>query len=334
MTSVALLQCIDKGLITLDEPLTKIAPEFENIDILTGASDSGFAFEQSKTAITARHLLSHTSGLGYKFLHPLLMKWSASQNQGKPPMYGVPERHVMPLVFEPGTGWLYGCSMDWAGVVVSRLHGGMTLEDYMVENIWAKLGLSGPFPRFNIMNHPEYESRAMHGVQRTKDGGLEPCEKWPFDNPVGQDGGSGLSCTAKDFVAVLADLVSESPKLLKPETISEMFTPQLPPDSASTQMLLQLRPAWEIVAGPIAANAVNHGLGGVLCTGSVPEVGQPGGTLGWGGASNIVWWANREQGVAGFFATQQLPFGNPTVTKLVNAWKEDFWSGFSAKNDS
>lgn len=55
-----------------------------------------------------------------------------------------------------------------------------------------------------------------------------------------------------------------------------------------------------------------------------PEIGQPKGMLGWRGASNIVRWANRELAVAGFFATQQVPCGNPAVRKLVNAWKKDF----------
>lgn len=237
---------------------------------------------------------------------------------------------MMPLVFEPGTGWLYGCSLDWAGVVVTRLHGGMSLEEYFVENIWKRLGLQAPFPRFNISLHPEYNARAMGGVSRTPDGKLVPNDKWAFDNPEDQEGGSGLSCTAKDYVSVLADLVSDSPKLLKQATIAEMFLPQLVTKSESIQNLLGLRAAWDTVSGPIKDDAVNHGLGGILCVGDVPEIGQPGGMLAWGGASNIVWWVNRELKVAGFFATQQAPFGNPTVTKLVNAWKKDFWSQFNS----
>jgi len=235
----------------------------------------------------------------------------------------------MPLVFEPATGWLYGCSLDWAGVVISRLHEGMSLEEYMVENIWKPLGLSHPFPRFNIAKHPEYNSRIMHGSVMGKGGRLEPCDKWPFDNPEDQEGGSGLSATTRDYVAVLSDLVSDSPKLLKPATILEMFTPQLAPKSPSIKMLLGLRPAWDTVSGPISEDAVNHGLGGLLCVGPVPEIGQPKNMLGWGGATNIIWWVNKELGVAGFFATQQAPFGNPNVTKLVDAWKKDFWSQFN-----
>ncbi|KAF2794584.1 beta-lactamase class C and other penicillin binding protein [Melanomma pulvis-pyrius CBS 109.77] len=333
ITSIALLQCVDKGIIDLDEPLTKILPEFNGKEILTGVSGSEFTFEKSKTAITARHLLTHTSGLGYRFTNRLLAPWAASRdrNQDKP-SYRVTERYMMPLVFEPGGGWLYGCSLDWAGVVVSRLHDGMCLEDYMVENIWKKLGLSSPFPKFNISRHPEYNSRVMQGAEQTSDGRLQPCNSWAFDNPEDQDGGSGLASTTNDYVSVLADLISDSPKLLKPTTISELFTPQLIPGSLNIQMLLDLRVAWESVAGPISEDAVNYGLGGLLCTGPVPEINQPKNILAWGGASNVIWWANRELGVAGFFATQQSPFGNPTVVKLVNAWKKDFWTQFNATN--
>ncbi|KAF1362281.1 beta-lactamase class C and other penicillin binding protein [Lizonia empirigonia] len=329
ITSIALLQCVENGLIGLDEPLTKILPEFGSKEILAEVSGSDFTFEQSKTAITARHLLTHTSGLGYRFTHRLLRLRAKARGQ-EAPSYRVTERYEMPLVFEPGTGWLYGCSLDWAGVVVSRLHNGMSLGDYMVENIWKKLGLSAPFPRFNISTHPEYNARVMQGATRTSDGRLEPLDHWAFDNPEDQEGGAGLSSTAKDYVAVLADLISHSPKLLKPATISEMFTPQLVPKSLSIQMLLGLRAAWETVAGPISEDAVNHGLGGLLCEGPVPEINQPKSILAWGGASNIVWWINREVGVAGFFATQQAPFGNPTVTKLVNEWKKDFWTHYQS----
>lgn len=234
ITSIALLQCVDKGLIGLDEPLTKILPEFENKEILTGVSGSEFSYEPSKTPITARHLLTHTSGLGYWFTNALLHPWAEARNKRQGgPSFRVTERFSYPLVFEPGTAWLYGCSLDWAGVVVSRLNGGISLEEYFVENIWKPVGLQAPFPRFNISTHPEYNSKAMGGALRTPEGKLVPNDKWSFDNPEDQDGGGGLSGTAKDYLAVLADLVSDSPRLLKQETITEMFQPQLVENSES-----------------------------------------------------------------------------------------------------
>ncbi|CBF84391.1 hypothetical protein AN9049.2 [Aspergillus nidulans FGSC A4] len=331
ITSIALLQCVEKGLVGLDEPISRVLPEFADKQILTDVVGSDLVFGPSKVPVTARHLLTHTSGLGYYFTNKLLsLRAEALARAGVKPSLRITDRFDIPLVFEPGTGWLYGCSLDWAGVAVSRLNGGISLEQYMVENIWQKLGLSAPFPHFNIARHPGYLARAMGGAQQTSDGRLERLDTWSFDNPEDQDGGSGLSCTAKDYVAVLADLVSDSPKLLRLETIAEMFRPQLESKSASVDMLLQLRFAWDIVSGPVSGDAVNHGLAGILCLDEVAEIGQPRGMLGWGGASNIVWWVNRERGVAGFFATQQMPFGNATIKNLVNAWKKDFWAGFNA----
>ena len=322
---------MERGLLGLDEPLTRILPEFEAMQVLTGVSDGEFVYQPAHTPITARHLLSHTSGLGYRFTNPLLGSWAdvRDEKHGKPSLR-ITDRYKIPLVFNPGTDWLYGCGLDWAGVVISRLNGGIQLGEYFVRNIWKPLGLREPFPTFNITLHAEYLARAMGGASRVDDGSLIPNDTWTFDNPADQDGGVGLAATANDYLTVLADLVADSPKLLARATVDDMFTPQLHPDSEAIRNLLNLRPAWDIVAGTIQADAVNHGLGGMLCLKDVPEIGQPGGMLAWGGASNIVWWANREAKLAGFFATQQVPFGNETVTRLVNEWKRDFWGRFHA----
>ncbi|PSN71422.1 esterase [Corynespora cassiicola Philippines] len=340
LTTIALLQCIDRHLLTLDTPLTPhLLPELADAQILIRVDDDGgggeCSFAPRGTELTARHLLTHTSGLAYPFTHRLLMQRAqARARAGIPRSLRVVERYRVPVVFEPGEGWVYGCGVDWAGVLVSRLNGGVSLEEYMVENIWKVLGLEAPFPRFNIMNHPEYEARAMQGAAIGAEGGLEACEVWDFDNAVDQEGGAGLAATTEDFVRVLGDLVAEEPRLLGKGVVEEMFAPQLVPGSKSVEMLMELKIATDAVAGPISGDAANHGLGGMLCTGDVPEIGQPKGTLVWGGASNVIWWANRDLGVAGFFATQISPFGHPTVTKLVNAWKKDFWTNYNEKRGS
>jgi CubicO group peptidase (beta-lactamase class C family) len=335
ITSIALLQCVEKGLIGLDEPLTKILPELDGKEVLRSEPGKGMISEPSKTKITARHLLSHTSGLGYRFLHPLLIEWSKSHaeelklNDTKL----VSEKYNIPLVFEPGTGWTYGCGVDWAGIVVRRLHDGISLEDYFIENIWKTVGLSSPFPTFALSNHPEYKARQMQAAERTSDGGLQP---WNFpygDNPVDQEGGAGLVATTQDYIAVLTDLISDTPKLLKPETISLMYTPQLAADSPAIPMLIQLRGAWDHVSGEISNDFANHGLGGMLILGGEPKTGQPANILAWGGATNPVWFVCRDLGVAGFFATQISPFADPAVKELVNAWRKEFWGKFNAASE-
>lgn len=325
LTSIALLQCVDKGLIGLDEPISRVLPELQGKDILERVEGSKLFTRPSTAEITARHLLSHMSGLGYWFTHPLLMKWRASGAQKE--SNRLTERLDYPLVFGPGEGWLYGCNLDWAGVAVSRLNNGSSLEDYMIENIWKRVGRSAPYPTFHVSKHPEYEARLMQTAERTPDGGLKHSNGHAFCAGLDEDeGGAGLTVTMDDYVAVLQDLISDTPKLLKPQTISMMFEPQIPKDSPAMPMLLQLRPAWDIVAGPIQGEDVNHGLGGIVLVGETPEIGQPKNILCWGGSPNIVWFISKEQGVAGFFATQLSPFGDSSVKELVNAWKKDFWS--------
>lgn len=329
LTSIALLQCIDEGLLALDEPIARILPELHHAPILERVEGSDVVTQPNTTEITARHLLSHTSGLGYWFTHPLLGKWKAARGVKDDDARTVPQRLAYPLMFEPGTSWLYGCGLDWAGVAVSRLHGGVSLEAYMVEHIWKRVGRTAPFPTFHLGRHPEYEARVMKSAQRTPgDGKLKDAPDATYCAGLDDDeGGAGLAVTMDDFVAVLGDLVSDTPVLLKPETIAGMFEMQLPQDSLGVTMLKQLRPAWDIVAGSVKGEEVNHGLGGLVTLGEAEELGQPGGLLCWGGSPNIVWFVCRERGVAGFFGTQISPFGDKGVRELVDGWKKDFWGG-------
>lgn len=323
ITGIALLQCIDQGLLTLDEPISRVIPEVSDLNIIDNVTDSLEVIDHPpKTPITARHLLTLTSGMGYWFLNPLLTKWR-KRPSFKPSNF-VTERYATPLLYEPGEGWMYGSSLDWAGVAVRRLHD-TTLEEYLIEHIWKPLGRSAPFPTFHISQHPEYKQRLMQGLERTPEGGLKETEFNFGDNPDDEEGGAGLACTMGDYLAVLQDLISPTPQLLKPATISMMFEPQLPSHSTATSMLMQLKPAWDMCAGPVEEEHVNYGLGGLVVLAEAKDIGQPGNMLCWGGASNIVWWICRDEGVAGFFATQMTPFADKKVHKLVNAWKKDFW---------
>ena len=157
MTAVALLQCVERDLIELDSPLSQILPELEGHRIVKRDPNTGdLCYEPSKTPITARHLLTHTSGMGYYFLDPSLAEWKASPEGRRREVSGlVTEKYDQSLIFEPGTGWVYGVSPDLAAVVVRRLYNNQSLEEYMTANLWKPLGLSHPFPTFNIEGSSE-----------------------------------------------------------------------------------------------------------------------------------------------------------------------------------
>jgi CubicO group peptidase (beta-lactamase class C family) len=85
MTTVAAMQCVEKGLFTLDENISRVLPEWKSPDILTGFDDkTGEPLLRKATkAITLRHLLTHSSGMGYDMFNPLLL--ALRKYQGREP---------------------------------------------------------------------------------------------------------------------------------------------------------------------------------------------------------------------------------------------------------
>jgi CubicO group peptidase (beta-lactamase class C family) len=68
ITSVAVLMLYEEGRFHLDDPVSRFLPEFANERVFTGVDAQGALItEPAKTPITIRHLLTHTSGLGYLF---------------------------------------------------------------------------------------------------------------------------------------------------------------------------------------------------------------------------------------------------------------------------
>jgi CubicO group peptidase (beta-lactamase class C family) len=60
----------------------------------------------------------------------------------------VAEANDFPLLFEPGSGWEYSVGIDWAGEMVSRVNGNISLEAYLDQNVWGPLGMK------NMTFHP------------------------------------------------------------------------------------------------------------------------------------------------------------------------------------
>jgi CubicO group peptidase (beta-lactamase class C family) len=323
---------VERGLVGLDDSVFEMLPELAKLQIIS-SPDEGKTLLYTKPTkqITLRHLLTHSSGLGYDMISPLLMTWRAEKGQesmGYPISGTVPECFSMPLLFEPGEGWVYGPGLDWAGYLIKRLDGNISLEEYFVENIFKPIGRTAPFPTFDIAKHPEIKARLVITGERQADGSLKPTIAPYGENPKDEHGGTALALTVPDYTAVLADLVSDTPKLLKPETITAMFTPQFLPESAAYKGLHALSFIWEPMTGGIwpREHGVNHGIGGLLITKGIPELKLPAYTLTWSGFTNPVWMVNLNKGVGGFFATQIVPPGDPKVCELIAAFWKDFWS--------
>ena len=151
ITSVAILQLVESGKISLDDSVSKYIPEIRDLKIITETD-----FKEPLKLITIRNLLSHTSGIGYWFTNKLIandiqndtkINYWPKKDQIKEDEYdwkfGVQPRRV----FEAGERWLYGRNLGIAGRIIERISG-QNLESYFIENIFNPLEMNST--RFNL----------------------------------------------------------------------------------------------------------------------------------------------------------------------------------------
>ena len=306
---------MERGLITLDEPVYGVLPELEKLRILP-TSDAALTqanLVPNKTKITLRHLLTHTSGIGYDIMHPKLMSWRKSQGEECSTLSGnLITAYSNPLVHEPGTSWTYGGNYDWAGLLVDRLTG-KRLGQYFEENIFKPLGIKTC--TFHLEEKPETRSKLAGMSHRGEGGALSPGGAGLADPAADDLGGVGLYSSVPDYLKVLADLIRDEPMTLKPETRDLLFTPQLDEDSPPHSDMQTMAPGFWGFFMEDTDIRVNHGLGSMLYTEAGKKSGTPRNTISWSGYSGPIWAANRDKGLAWIWATQVLPFGDAECGK-------------------
>ena len=217
VTSVAAMQLYEQGRFALDDPAEKYLPElanlmvFESFDHATGA----YKVRPAAKKVTIRHLFTHTSGLGYGFTSPIVRDFKPRDGE---------KYEAGPLLFEPGTQWIYGTSVDWVGRLVEKLSG-KNLEEYFRERIFTPLGMSDTF--YNV---PEAKQARLVTVHQRQDGRADaPLIEQPNQpqRPATTfNGGGGLSSTASDYIRfermILNGGTLDGARILSADTVALM----------------------------------------------------------------------------------------------------------------
>jgi CubicO group peptidase (beta-lactamase class C family) len=306
ITSVAVMQLIEKGRLALDEPVAAHLPALAQPKVLTGFDAAGAPMlRPAQTPITVRHLLTHTSGLGYDFCSEALTRYVAAAGAYSPP--------DAPLLFEPGTGWTYGISTDWAGHLVAAVSG-EPFADYLQRRVFTPLGMTetGFAPRVDQQGR----RAAMHG--RAPDGALAP---FPFEMPPAPHfgmGGGGLYSTAGDYLKFLDAILAGGGPILSPASVAAMQAREW--EGEEVGVLPAVNPMLCAGFDPLPGRAKRWGLGFLIN----PELGPAGrsaGSLAWAGLGNCYYWADPATGAAGVFLAQHFPFGDPAALAAFAAFE-------------
>ena len=228
ITGVAVLQCVEEGLIDLDAPAKLYAPEIGKLCVFEGFDAAGAVIARPpKRDVTTRMLMLHVSGLAYENFNPVYSRLARERGIGRITV-GTKASLLAPLMFDPGDRWEYGIGVDWCGQVVEGVRK-RRLGDVLRERVFEPIGMADTG---FAMNASMRERRAVIH-ERDADGGLTPFPEfeWPA-GPEVEMGGHGLYSTASDFLKFirmwLNDGAGPNGRVLRKETVAIATRNNLP----------------------------------------------------------------------------------------------------------
>ncbi|PKB19235.1 CubicO group peptidase (beta-lactamase class C family) [Novosphingobium kunmingense] len=318
LVTVAVMQLVEQGKLDLDAPIGDVLSDLADPQVLTGFDEAGKPrLRPAARPITMRHLLTHTSGLGYFFVHPEILQYFSAVGMPAP---GSKDAIRMPLMFDPGDSWEYSVGIDWAGLAVEALTG-QALGDYMQDHIFGPLG----------MTHTRFADSLPEGAAqvhvRTEDGSLA-VQPMFIGGGEYHNGGGGLIGTAPDYArfvrAILRGGELDGQRVLKEETVREMARNQIGELRAGRMgsALPHLAPVFD----QFPDQHTGWGLGFL----TLPQ-GQSGGrspnSLSWAGIFNSYYWIDPDKGVGGVMMSQLSPFGDAGALSTFGALERQAYAG-------
>jgi methyl acetate hydrolase len=305
IAGVALMQLVEEGKLSLDDPARKYVPEIAAIEVLEGFDEAGNPItHKAKSEITLNHLMLHTSGMSYDFFSEDLLRFRTARNV--PSILSCTFDSVRDvLLHEPGERWTYGCGIDWVGRIVEAVRE-KRLGEVLAERVFAPLDMHDC--AFNMTESMRARLATVH--QRSPDGQLTAQPELRLPQPPEMDmGGHGLYATVGDYMKfirmILNDGAGTDGRVLKAETVAQMARNGLGDLNSG---------AW-VSSNPALANDGDFFPGlkkswsySFQVNDEPAPTGRPAGQLSWAGLANSFYWIDRKNAIGGMWSTQILPF--------------------------
>jgi CubicO group peptidase (beta-lactamase class C family) len=313
ITTVAAMQLVERGKLTLDAPAGAVVPELNAAKVLEGFDPAGQPrLRAPRRPITLRHLLTHTAGFGYEIFNPAIAQYQAATNT--PGITTCTNAALTtPLLFDPGDRWEYGINIDWAGKMVEAVSG-QRLDRYLQQNVFAPLGMRDTSFKLS----PSQRGRLASVHQRGADGALAPIEFEIPQEPEFLMGGGGLYGTAGDYLTFARMIMHggtlEGTTVLRPETVQQMSENHIGP--LEIGVIRTAIPALSNDVNLFPGISKKWGLSFLINAAPLPT-GRSAGSLAWAGLANTYFWIDRSRQVCGVFLSQVLPFFDDTAVDLL-----------------
>ena len=311
ITSCAALLLFEEGKLKLDDPIEKFIPQLGNRKVLRPGATSLDDTEPAKSSITIRHLLSHSSGLSYGFFDPGTAIFKALNERGvHDPMTTLADMvdvlAGLPLIYHPGTSWEYSLAIDVVARLVEVISG-QRFDKFIKARILDPLGMVDT--GFVVPEKDQGRLVAYYNgadLMEPMKPGLTRTDNAPFPGaylrPIARlSGGGGMVSTLPDMVALIRSLLPGGKTLLKPETIAQMMTNQLPDGQWIRFALMGEQPGKAYSA----RRRIDREALGVRSS-------RRAGEFYWGGVAGTQWWISPKNNMAGVMMAQRhMSFVHP-----------------------
>jgi len=315
VTGVAGLMLWEEGRLGLGDPVERFLPALSNrrVAVLTDQVRAGqgpIETVPAQRSITMLDLMRHTSGITYggrgtTAVHALYPASSNAAGAGLDSASFLDRLAAAPLLYQPGTVWDYGLSIDVIGLVVEALSG-QTLGAFLADRLFRPLGMTDT--TFQVP--ADKASRLARALARDPDTGEAQSVPDRTQALRFECGGGGLASTALDYLRfaqmLLAGGALGDTRILGRKTVEAMRTNRM-------------TPGIENRIADLDVNSDGYGFG---LTVAVKEaagtlMGSPG-EFYWNGAYGTLWWADPSEDLAVVFMAQVPGLQRRRYRAMVN----------------
>jgi CubicO group peptidase (beta-lactamase class C family) len=229
VTGVAMMMLFDEGKWKPSDPIAKHIPEFANLKVYAGDKDGVPILEAPSHPPTMGELMSHSAGFTYGLFGNTAVDQMYRKNNPltAPSLQGMIDRlATLPLLYQPGTRWVYSVSVDIQGYLVEKLSG-KTFPEFLRTRLFEPLQMVDT--AFYVPADKLPRTATVYAYDKNK-GGLSPA---PGEDPATTvpglpSGGGGLYSTAADYFRFAQMLLNggelDGTRILKQSSVDMMRT--------------------------------------------------------------------------------------------------------------
>lgn len=267
ITGAATMALVDEGLLSLDEPVTRLLPELAAPRVLLRMDGAIGNTRPADRDITVRDLLTFTHGFGMHvgmFMSPEPWPIVAAATEAELATIGPPDPKTapptdewikrlgsLPLMAQPGERWLYNTGAQVLGVLCARAAGANAYAEVLRTRILDPLGMTGT--AFFTAD----PSRLATAYANTREGLVvwdAPDGAWSRQPPF-EDGAAGLVSTIEDLFAFASMLLHDGAATLSRESVTEMTRDQLTPAQRDGQEAFLGERSWGLCQSVIVSGS-------------------------------------------------------------------------------